>query len=1342
MEKFYIGLDIGTESVGIAATDENYTLLRSHGKDMWATRLFDEANTAEQRRTFRTSRRRTARRSQRIDFLQEVFAPYMQDNLFFLRLNNSGFHFEDKDKHLDTADSLFGDKDFTDKDFHKLYPTVFHLRKALIDGTALKDLRLYYLAIHHIVKYRGHFLFDGQEVGEIRNISNLFGNLNNTWEDLFEKPFCNVDNTESFLGIASDDKIKLNDKKRKCNILFATETAQEKEAVTLMLGGKGKLSVLFDDEKYSEEKSIQFKDMTEEAFEELNSIVGDDFPLLENLRAIYNFVLFEKILNGNKWISDAMVDVYNKHKDDLALLKKFVRLNLDKKTYHLVFRDRHQTNNYVAYIGHTISNRKKINVSKCKREDFLKFIGKLVKSAQVSLPQDVQTQQYILSDIESGTFLPKILNADNGLFPHQINLAELNAIVSNLCKDFPQFAETKEGISPAEKIVKIFLFKIPYYVGPLNTTHNNSWVVRKQGKITPWNFDDMVDKFASNEQFIRRMTNKCSLLYGKDVLPKCSILYQKFDVLNQLNKLKLNEQPIDVELKKQLYNNVFLRYPKVTDKKIRDYLVESGKISKQEAQSLNISGKDGDFKCSMSTRLLFNKIFGSEEISESILEDIVLWHTLNTDKNIVEQLIVKHYGNIPAIKEKIKQLKGLTGFKDFGRLSKEVLCDIYGAVNQTTGEAYNLIDMLYETNLNLNELIFSNEYTFKQQIEQHNNQSTPSTDLEGIEELHLSPQVKRGVWQALQMTDEYVNAIGRAPDKIFVEVTRHEEEKKATVSRKQKLLDIYKSATDVEHLVEELNQPSMTDLKLRSERLYLYYLQFGRCAYTGNPISLEQINTDLYDVDHILPRSYTKDDSLDNKVLVLRTKNAEKSDSYPLPQGFTNMQDFWKVLHEKGAISDKKYALLTRTTPLTAEDYQGFINRQLVVTNQSAKAVAELLERKYGKETRIVYSKAKNVSEFRQKFDIVKCREINDLHHAKDAYLNIVVGNVYDSVFTRPYDYFYRKDDGWREYNLSTLFYRDIKNTWTKEQSIAKVKETLARNSIAVTRYSYTEKGQFYDQTVYGKEDKGIRAPRKECFPYNQTEKYGGYKSLTTACFAIVQSTDKKGNTVKTIEAIPVLANYKTKGNITLLEKYLEENMGLNNAKILPPLMKIKSLIKVNGFPVYIAGVTGDRFVVHNAVQWFTDQNTEKYIKALVTLNEWDKKQLIADRNQEQYIMHTNRFNNHKVVIDRQSNEKMYNTLIEQMKKPIYSGISATASLTSKLTDKKSVFNSLDTMDQVKVLLQCIRFLKCNAECPDLSLLSEGSTCGKMLINKNITNNVIELVHQSPSGLTVRTRKV
>ena len=70
MKKFYLGMDIGTESVGMAATDENYNLLRARGKDLWAVRLFGAANDASARRMKRTARRRLMRRKQRVEWLQ------------------------------------------------------------------------------------------------------------------------------------------------------------------------------------------------------------------------------------------------------------------------------------------------------------------------------------------------------------------------------------------------------------------------------------------------------------------------------------------------------------------------------------------------------------------------------------------------------------------------------------------------------------------------------------------------------------------------------------------------------------------------------------------------------------------------------------------------------------------------------------------------------------------------------------------------------------------------------------------------------------------------------------------------------------------------------------------------------------------------------------------------------------------------------------------------------------------------------------------------------------------------------------------------------------------------
>ena len=49
-EDYYIGLDCGTESVGFAVTDTSYKVLKFNGKSMWGSHLFDEAQTAAERR--------------------------------------------------------------------------------------------------------------------------------------------------------------------------------------------------------------------------------------------------------------------------------------------------------------------------------------------------------------------------------------------------------------------------------------------------------------------------------------------------------------------------------------------------------------------------------------------------------------------------------------------------------------------------------------------------------------------------------------------------------------------------------------------------------------------------------------------------------------------------------------------------------------------------------------------------------------------------------------------------------------------------------------------------------------------------------------------------------------------------------------------------------------------------------------------------------------------------------------------------------------------------------------------------------------------------------------------
>ena len=98
MRKIIASLDIGTNSVGWAVTDLDYNILNFNRKAMWGVRLFEEGKTAATRRVFRSSRRRLARRKQRLNLLKDIFKPEIDkvDPKFFERMSESFFHKEDK----------------------------------------------------------------------------------------------------------------------------------------------------------------------------------------------------------------------------------------------------------------------------------------------------------------------------------------------------------------------------------------------------------------------------------------------------------------------------------------------------------------------------------------------------------------------------------------------------------------------------------------------------------------------------------------------------------------------------------------------------------------------------------------------------------------------------------------------------------------------------------------------------------------------------------------------------------------------------------------------------------------------------------------------------------------------------------------------------------------------------------------------------------------------------------------------------------------------------------------------------------------------------------------------
>ena len=438
-----------------------------------------------------------------------------------------------------------------------------------------------------------------------------------------------------------------------------------------------------------------------------------------------------------------------------------------------------------------------------------------------------------------------------------------------------------------------------------------------------------------------------------------------------------------------------------------------------------ISGVDDKINSSLKSYHDFKEILektNNRQQVEDIIEHILVF---GSDKKMLKHWLDE---NTIGLDNNDKKHILRLNYKEWGRLSNTFLTDIYH-IDKETNEAFSIMDMLWNTNNNL-MILMNSPYTFGDKAKEYRDShfGLNSSLKERLDEMYISPAVRRSIWQAIRVMDEIVDIQKCAPKKIFIEMARtssKEMEKKRTESRKDKLSNLYSSCKEqVRNLIEDFDDlndklKNESDQRLRSDKLYLYYTQMGRCMYTGEPIDLTMLlgNDNTYDVDHIFPQSKIIDDSLDNRVLVKSTENREKSNEYPIKQHIrSKMLNFWSMLHEKGMISDKKFDRLKRATPLTEEELSQFVHRQLVETQQSTKALASILSEIYPN-TKIVYSKAGNISRFRQKYQIPKFRNVNDFHHAKDAYLNIVVGNVFDTKFTE--NFFLHILEKQNEYSLN-----------------------------------------------------------------------------------------------------------------------------------------------------------------------------------------------------------------------------------------------------------------------------------------------------------------------------------
>ena len=415
-----------------------------------------------------------------------------------------------------------------------------------------------------------------------------------------------------------------------------------------------------------------------------------------------------------------------------------------------------------------------------------------------------------------------------------------------------------------------------------------------------------------------------------------------------------------------------------------------------------------------------------------------------------------------------------------------------------------------------------------------------------------------------------------------------------------------------------------------------------------------------------------------------------------------------------------------RKTSLTNEELAGFINRQLVETRQSSKVVAEVFKELYS-ESEVVYVKAKSVADFRKNtLKRVKVRSINDLHHAKDAYLNIVVGNVYHEKFTNnPLHWLLRNSN--RNYSLNKMFNYDLikddKVIWKvgKGNTLSIVQKQYDKNDIKCTRYATTNKGQLFNLQIVGAKENATVPIKKGM----DVKKYGGYKSITPAYFALIESDGKKGKRIRTVEAVPL---YKVAEFEKDKDKFMEfciENYNLNNPRIIIPKIKKNSLIVVNKFPMNLRGTTGKQLLFQGAAQLILPEEEMKYLKKIEkyiqrNIERMDKKELLKITEKEE--------------ITREENIKIFEELLNKQKETIYKY--RPASQVKKIEAGKEKYHTITLEEQCIVINEILNLMRCKPITADLSLIGGAGKAGNIAINKVISEyETVVLINESVTGL-------
>lgn len=533
-----------------------------------------------------------------------------------------------------------------------------------------------------------------------------------------------------------------------------------------------------------------------------------------------------------------------------------------------------------------------------------------------------------------------------------------------------------------EAYTNILTRKRDFYVGPgdeLNRT--NYGIYKTDGRIIGSIFEELI--------------GGCSIYEGEKRAPTASFTAQEFNILNDLNnliiggrrltekeKLEIIDEILDSKVKSFTYKrmiNIIKKVANIEDENdIKGY-----RIDKKDNPEFHTFETERKLRLELGNTSIEYEIFDIDEKDK--LAEVL---SLSMDYKSLKENCRKSFPNFSDVEidllfEFLQKNKALYRKNPWHSFSLKIMKEMREELYKNPKNQMNIL-----TERGVKKSIRNKFQGYKY---------IPSGLLN--KEIY-NPVVKKSVNQSIEIINAILKKYGKL-EAIIIEMPRETN----TEDEKKKIKEIQESnEREKKEAIDRIrNEYPVTEQQLYKQKdlltkIRLWYQQDGRCIYTGKVISVQDLinKPNMFEIDHIVPKSVSLDDSLNNKVLVYGYANRVKGQKTPFnafsvsPEiNYNNIKERASKLFDGKKISKTKFDLLTFEEDINKyEVRERFIGRNLVDTRYVSRVVLNGLQEfmKYKEiDTQIHVVRGKFTGQIRRRWNIDKDRDESFKHHGVDA---------------------------------------------------------------------------------------------------------------------------------------------------------------------------------------------------------------------------------------------------------------------------------------------------------------------------------------------------------------------